>query len=249
MLSVYGASRIVAIAVLLLCGFSPSSVNALSCYGLNDRFFLRCNSLQCTAEFRAREIGTLGACARRVIVESPTADVQSAVLQRLGDSMPVGIYEVTFVHRYYGTPPVTGTEMVDAFSEHQLRAPRLAIKELDEGTNLEQLRREWVSQEHLGLARMVGFWTIELSVLGAGLAVACLSTFAYRRRLIGVQAGRLLGPIAVQIAVFLVAVASIGSFSVPALVGLVAPILLVIWLYEAIAYAWWWFGRKRAKEF
>lgn len=178
-----------------------------------------------------------------------TADVQSAVLQRLDHPLPVGFYEVELVHRYYGTPPVTGTELANAFGAHQLKAPRLSIKELDAGTNLEQLQQEWMSQERWGLARMVGYWAIELMFLGAGFAATYISTRAYRGRLIGDRPGRLLAPISVQVATFVVGVASLGFFSLPALVGLVVPILLVVWLYEAAAYAWWRFGPKRANEF
>lgn len=241
--------RICAIALVVLCSLAPSSVRALSCYGLSDKFFFRCDAQQCTSEFRAREVGAAGACARRLIVESVPAGVQSVVLQRLDRPLLVGIYEITLVHRYYGTPPVTATELANAFDEQQFRAPRLSVKELDDGTNLDQLRKEWVSQERWGLVRMIGWWTIELLVLGAALTIAFLTARTYRRRLIGVQPGPLLVPILVQGAVFLVALASIGSFALPALVGLVAPVVLTIWLSEAVAYVWWRVARKRANEF
>lgn len=248
MVSIRKASRMFAIAVLLLCCFAPSSANALSCYGLSDKFFLRCSSQQCTVKFRAREIGSLGACARRVTVESAPTDVQSALLQRLDHPMAVGIYEVTLVHRYYGTPPVTGSELVNAFNGDKFRAP-LTIKELDGATNLEQLEQGWVSQERWGFARMVAHWIVEISLLGACLAATYLSTRTYRRRLLGLQPGSLEKPIALQVAIFGLAIVSIGSFSLPALVGLVAPVLLVVWLYEAITYSWRRFGRRRTSEF
>lgn len=241
--------RIFAIALVVLCSLAPPSANALSCYGLSDKFFLRCDPQQCTSAFRAREVGAAGACARRVIVESVPGDVQSVVLRRLDRPLPVGIYEVTLVRRYYGTPPVTATELESAFDAQQFRAPRLSVKELDGGTSLDQLQQEWVSQQRWALARTIGWWTIELLILGAGLAAVYLTTRIYRRRLIDVQPGSLLVPISVQVAVFVVALASLGFFSLPALVGLVAPVVLIIWLYEAVAYVRWRVARKRANEF
>ncbi|KQO35219.1 hypothetical protein ASF19_05980 [Acidovorax sp. Leaf84] len=171
------------------------------------------------------------------------------MLQHLDRPLRAGTYEITLVHRYYGSPPVTATELADAFDAQQFMALRLLVKELDDGTNLDQLRKEWVSQERWTLARMIGWWILELLVLGAALKTAFLTTRAYRRRLTGVQPGRLLAPILAQVAVFIVALASIDSFALPALVGLVGPVVLAIWLYEAAAYVWWQVTQKRANEF
>ena len=133
-----------AASVCLALGLLGLSVgaHALSCIGVDDRFFARCSGGNCVVEFRARDIPALGACARRTIVESVPSDVAQVVVDRALKAPLAGEYEITLVHRYYSDPPVSAEELTRAFAAHELKVPRTSVRSLTAGTNVQQLRDE-----------------------------------------------------------------------------------------------------------
>lgn len=237
-------------AVSLLAGLAAVSVpaQALSCVGVSDRFFVNCPVGSCQVVFRARDIAAPGACNRRTLVESVPPDVAVILLGRVSTQMASGEYEITLVHRYYGDPPVNGEELARAFGTHELRAPRLTIRQLTPGTNLEALREEWLGRARRSLIELVAYWAVELILLVAGLFGAYRTTVSFRARLLRQRAGSVAVPVAIQLGLFVLAVLSFGSFVAPVLVGLVAPVLLLIWLYELVAYVISRYRIKTANE-
>lgn len=235
-------------AVLALLFLLPFSASALSCVGVNDRFFLKCSEQQCEVSFRAREIPSYGACARRVVIESVPPDTQKVLLTRIGEVRP-GVYEVTLVHRFYSDPPVNASDLASAFNAQGLRAPRLKVQELASETNLVALRDQWESQSREDFWALVGYWVIELLLLCAALYVTYKTTSTYRRRLRNKMQRQLFRPVLLQLCVFVVGVLSLGSPTWPALVGFIAPLLVLVWLYELVAYLLQRFVRRPVNEF
>lgn len=235
-------------AVLAVLFLWPFSASALSCAGVNDRFFLKCSEQQCGVSFRAREIPSYGACARRVVVEPVSPDTQKVLLTRIGEVKP-GVYEATLVHRFYSEPPVNASELASAFSAHELRAPRLEVQGLASETNLGALREQWESQSQKDFWALVGYWGIELVLLCAALYVTYKTASTYRKRLRNAMHRQLFGPVLLQLCVFAVGVLSLGSPTWPALIGFIAPLLLLVWLYELVAYLLQRFVRRPANEF
>lgn len=235
-------------AILAVLFLSPLTASALSCVGVNDRFFLKCSEDRCDVSFRAREIPSFGACARRVVVESVAPDTQNVLLTRIGRVKP-GVYEATLVHRFYSEPPVTASELAGAFNAHELRAPRLTVHDLASDTNLDALREQWESQSRKDDWALAGYWGIELLLLFVALYVTYRTTSAYRNRLRTTMHRRFIGPVLLQFCVFFVGLLSLGSQTGPALVGLIAPVLLLVWLYELVAYLLQRFVRRPVNEF
>lgn len=221
--------RLRKLAVLAGLFLLPFSASALSCVGVNDRFFLKCSEQQCEVSFRAREIPSYGACARRVVVEPVSPDTQKVLLTRIGKVKP-GLYEVTLVHRFYSEPPVNASDLASALNAHELRAPRLTVRDLAADTNLDALREQWESQTRKEFWALVGYWGIELLLLCAALYVTYKTTSTYRKRLRNAMHRQLFGPVLLQLCVFVVGVLSLGSPTWPALVGFIAPLLLLVWL-------------------
>ncbi len=234
------------LGLLVLSGSS----HALSCIGVDDRFFAQCSNGSCEMVFRARDIPAPGACARRTVVESVPTDAARVVLERVASNAlsGEGEYEVTLVHRYYSDPPVSAEELKRAFASHELKAPRVAVKALPVGTNLEKMRDEWSQRARNSLIGLLAYWAFELVLLGAALYTVYRATAAYRRRLQGVSPGPLAGPVALQIAVFVLAMVCLGSFTGPVLIGLAAPAVLAVWVYELGVYGWSRYRRRVAHE-
>lgn len=225
-----------------------ASAHALSCIGVDDRFFAQCSNGNCEMVFRARDIPAPGACARRTVVVPVTSDTARAVLERASLNAPSGTYEVTLVHRYYSDPPVSAEELNQAFASHELKAPQVTVKALPTGTSLEQMRDEWSQRALNSLIGWLAYWAFELVLLGAALYTAFRATTAYRRRLQGVNPGPLTSPVALQIAVFGLAVACLGSFTGPVLIGLAAPAVVAVWVYQLGLYGWSRYRRGAAHE-
>ncbi len=235
-------------AVLAVLFLFPHTASALSCVGVNDRFFLKCSEDRCEVSVRAREIPSFGACARRVVVESVAPDTQNVLLTRIGRIKP-GVYEVTLVHRFYSEPPVDASELAGAFNAPELRAPRLTVRDLASDTNFDALREQWETQSRKDDWALAGYWGIEISLLFVAFYVAYRTTSAYRKRLRTKMPRRFVGPVLLQLCVFAVGLLSLGSQTGPALVGLIAPVLLLVWLYELVAYLLHRFVRRPVNEF
>lgn len=227
--------RLRKIAVLVAIFLLPFSASALSCVGVNDRFFLQCSEQRCEVAFRAREIPSFGACARRVVVETISPDTKNVLLARIGEIKP-GAYEVALIHRFYSEPPVNASDLAEAFNAHEFRAPRLAVRELSMDTNFDALREQWESRSRRDSWVLAGNWGIEILFLCAAIYVTYRTTSTYRKRLRTAIDRRLFGPVLLQFFVFFVGLLSLGSPSWPALVGFITPLLPLVWLYELVAY-------------
>lgn len=235
-----------AILGMLVC--LSLSASALSCYGVSDKFFLKCSAQKCEISFRAREIHSLGPCARRFVVEPVPTDTESVILSRIGDVKRPGVYEVTLVHRFYGETLVGASDLLKSFGAEEFRAPRLTVQNLAPDTNLDELREKWASRSLKEAWSLAGFWGIELLLLCAALFVTYRTTSTYRTRLRSTPRERLIGPVLLQLGVFFVGVFSLGSQTWLVLVGLVAPLMLVILLYELASYVLLRFVRRTANE-
>lgn len=240
--------RLRQLALFGLILFLPFTASALSCYGVSDKFFLKCSEHKCEVSFRAREVHRLGACARRFVVEPVPADTQSVILARIGEVKRPGIYEVTLVHRFYGEPPVNAPDLSMAFNAEKFRAPRLTVQGLALDTNLDELREQWISRSSKESLALAGSWGIELLVLCTALFVTYRTTSIFHTRLRNATHERLIGPVLLQISVFSLGVLSMGSLTGPVLVGLIAPLILVILLYELASYSLQLFRRKTANK-
>lgn len=235
-------------ALLFLLAFLSFSASALSCHGVRDKFFLKCSDQKCEVSFRAREIHSLGACARRFVVEPVPTDTEGVILNRIGEVKRPGNYEVTLVHRFYGEPPVSASDLLQSFGAEELRVPRLTVQDLAPDTNLDELREQWVSRSLKEAWSLAGFWGIELLLLCAALFVTYRATSTYRTRLSSTPRKSLIGPVLLQLCIFAVGMFSLGSQTWLVLVGLVAPLVLVVLLYELALYLLHRF-RRAANEF
>jgi hypothetical protein len=241
--------RLRQLALLGLLTLLPFTASALSCYGINDKFFLKCSAEACEVSFRAREIHRFGACARRFVVESVPADTQSVILKRIGEVKRPGVYEVTVVHRFYGEPPVNASDLSKAFNAEEFRVPRLTVQDLAPDTNLSELREQWASRSLKESWTLAGYWGIELLLLCVALFVSYRTITAYRKRLRNATHGRLIGPVLLQLCIVVIGVLSLGSPTWPMLVGLIAPLMLIILLYELVSYLIQRFVRRTINEF
>lgn len=183
------------------------------------------------------------------MVEPVPLDATSVLLKRVSNEVSSGEYEVTLVHRYYGEPPVTAEELGRAIGAHELKAPRVTVRQLAAGTNLEALQDEWRSRSNRAMMELVAYWAIELVALAAGLVGLYRTTVAYRRGLRRVVSGSVAGPLALQFVLFVVAVLCLGSPTWPILVGVVAPVVVVVWVYELAMYLFARYRRTIANEF
>lgn len=179
------------LAFLGLLSLLHFAANALSCSGVQDRFFVKCIAQQCKVEFRAREISSLGACGRRVVVEAVPADIQSVLLSQTGELKLPGLYEVILVHRFYGEPPINASELAKAFKVPEFRSRRMTVKALSLDTNLDELHEQWGSRARKDFWAHIGRWGIELITLGALLFVTFRTASTFSKRLRGLAQGRL----------------------------------------------------------
>jgi hypothetical protein len=216
--------------------FMPLMANATSCVGVNDKFFLQCSEGQCQARFRAREVRSFGPCATRVVVEPVSAETQRVLLAHTDNLARPGFYEVTLIHRFYGPQPADATSLAEAFDAGQFRTPRVTVAQLATNTDFALLRAHWVAQERKDLALLTAAWAIEFSLLGAALFISYRTVLAFRRRLRTAGSGRLVGPLALQLAIFLAGMSAAASAFGPMLITLIMPVLLIVWLYELVAY-------------
>ena len=163
---------------------------ALSCPGVEDRFFARCSDGKCEIAFRARDIRALGACVRRTVVEPVAADIAKVVLgacvrrtvvepvaadiakvvldQFLAGALP-GAYELTLVHRYYAEPPASASELQRAFAVEGQNAPRVIVKPLPEGADLAALHSDWSRRASNSHLKLLAYWVVNLALSGAVL--------------------------------------------------------------------------------
>lgn len=235
------------LAFLVLFAAS-SRVFALSCYGLEDRFFLECEARECQVAFRARDIAT-GGCGRRTLVGDTSTDVSAAIAKQYAGSLGPGKFEVKLTHRYYGSPPESGVELSRALAGGELRAPRSSVARLSEQTQMSQLRTDWDGRARSSLLSHIANWVLEIALLVLGLLATLRTMWTYRRRLTGQVPGRVLSPLAWQFGLFvLAALVLVSSPTGPFLVGLVAPILLLVWVWEAGMFVWLSQRRRRAHE-
>ncbi|MBI3100112.1 MAG: hypothetical protein HYY98_00930 [Burkholderiales bacterium] len=157
--------------ISLALGFFTLSASAyaLSCPGVEDRFFVRCSDGKCEIAFRARDIRAPGACVRRTVVEPVAADVVKVVLdQCLAGALP-GAYELTLVHRYYAEPPASASELQRAFAVEGQNAPKVMVKPLSEGTDLAALHSEWSRRASNSHLKLLAHWIVNLALSGAVL--------------------------------------------------------------------------------
>ena len=220
------------------------SAHALSCGGVVDRFFVQCANSHCSAAFRARDVTTPGACARRTVVEAVPADVAEVVLRRVSNELASGDYEITLLHRYYAELPVTAEELNRAFSALEHKAPRILVSRTAAGAGLDQLREDWTGRARRSVVELCAYWAIEFTLLAGGLYALYRTTTTFRQRLRDAPRRSVLGPVGLQVGLFVVAVLSLGAPTWPVLLGLVAPMVLGVFIFELGSYVW---ARRRQK--
>lgn len=217
---------------------ATESAHALSCVGIDDRFFTTCASGQCSVAFRARDVPAPGACARRTVVEAVPTALAEVLLSRVSKELMSGDYEITLTHRYYAEPPVSAQELKQALDAPELRALSVRLAPLPADTGMTQLREEWTNKAHRSLADVIVYWAIELALAVAALYLLYRTMSTYRQRLRRTSPTTLRGPLAVQSGLFLVGCLSLVSPTWPALLGLVAPLVLLAWAFEIGTYVW-----------
>ena len=231
------ASRILSrISIFGFLVFLSVAANALSCYPINDKFFLNCTTQKCEVVFRAREMHSFGPCARRLVVEEVPTDTESVILSKVGELKRPGIYEVTVVHRFYGQAPESAQQLSDSFHTDTFRMPRLTVKSLDGTTNLDVLHEQLERQSSIEYWKNIGYWAVELLILCVGIFITYWTTSLFRRRLRNPIYGRKIGPVLVQILAFAISMLALGLPIYLGLVGLLAPVLLIVLLYEGGCY-------------
>lgn len=238
-------------AVLLAFGLWSLSLSAhaLSCLGVDDRFFAQCANGRCTVVFRARDIPVPGGCARRTVVEAVPAEVGDFVLRRVSNALVSGAYEITLTHRYYAKPPVSAAELDTAFSAHELKVPLVRVGRTASGASIDQLREDWTARARWSTVKLLAYWAIDFALLVGGLYALYRTSATFRQRLREVPRRSLARPIAVQLVLFVLAVLSLGSPTGPVLLGLVAPVILGAWVFELGSYIWVRYRLKAAHEF
>ncbi len=224
------------ISIFGLVAFLSFAANALSCYPINDKFFIDCTTQKCEAVFRAREIHSFGPCARRMLVEEVPPDTESVILSRVGELKRPGMYEVTVAHRFYGQAPVDANQLSEAFHADAFRMPRLTVQSLDVATHLDVLHEQLDRQSGEEFWKNIGYWVVELLLLCVGIVITYGTTSSFRKRLRNPVHGRKIVPVLLQVLAFAISMLTFGSPTSPILVGLVAPVLLVILLYEGACY-------------
>lgn len=243
-----GARRVVAVILALALWCLSLSAHALSCTGVDDRFFVQCSDGRCNVSFRARDVPAPGACARRTVVESVPVEVAELVLRRVSTELVSGDYEVTLEHRYYAAPPVSAEELNRAFGQHELKAPRVRVSRTS-GANVDQLRADWAERSRRSVIGLFAYWATEVALLVGALYALYRTISAFRRRLQEVPRRSFVGPLLLQLGLLALAILSLGSPTWPVLLALVAPVILVVWVCELGAYTWVRYRSRAAHEF
>jgi hypothetical protein len=223
-------------SLFLICTWVSASASALSCVGLSDRFFVECNQGVCNVEFRAREVPSFGSWTRRLAVESVDSKTGTLIAGRIPNKYASRFIEVNLTHRYYGNPPKNDQELDRALQETDFRAPRISIKQLPSGTTLSAIRSDLESQAMSSKLESLTYWSVEIISVLFGVLVLYRSVTVFRKRLTGVNSGNLLTPIAFQVVVLMLAVACLLSPIWLILFGLLAPLSLLVFIFELSAY-------------
>jgi hypothetical protein len=218
---------------------------ALSCTGLNDHFFISCVAGSCKGEFRAQEVHSGGACGRRSIIEpfpDNAIDILTDQMRRaVSTEAMIGIFQVTLTYRFYGKQPSSADDLKRAFDADDYDKPRIQVQKIENDFDIDKLRQEWESRANRELYRTVLYWTIEVISMLVALFLTYKSTALYRQRLLAYLTKteshlHVLGPLSLQVALFIVGMISLDSVTGLAMIKLIAPIILMIWIYEFIIY-------------
>lgn len=243
-------------ASLLLCLMVLAiPAYALSCAPLAEHLFIDCKAGTCTGAFRAREIHAFGPCGQRLIVDS-VPEGYLDVLKRHIEHLPSGgtidgPTEVVLLHRFYGTLPESAEDLSHALGDHELRAPRIQVLNLDSLTNFRDLRNNWSAKASEHLLRFAMYMVIEAILLALAVFLTYRTTVSYRKRLVGHFSGEehrlsLAGPVLIQAALCLAGIFSLASPTEPVLVGLIAPcIVFAVWPLELGTYVCYRFKTHR----
>jgi len=239
--------NIKAILMFSLVFIVPTTCQALSCYPLQDNFFLQCTYGACSGVFRARQIGVTGACARRTIVE-PIQDAEASLLSPMvassvHDNKMTGYFHVLLIHQFYGHRPVTATELRDAMSQPGFPRTRLRKVEFIGNTvDVGALKQEWQNTQDNELRYYRMERLLDYISLSTCLAVLIFSIVKFRQwALNGIHGKsglfRLVTPLTLQAVIFvLTLLPSIYFVSWATHVGLVPLFVCIIWCYELAFY-------------
>ena len=225
----------------------PATCQALSCYPLEDNFFLQCASGTCSGIFRARQIREDGACARRTIVE-PLQDAEvnflaPMVANSAHDNKMTEYYHVLLRHEFYGHKPVTATELKDAMSQPGFPRTRvIKIEFIGNAIDVDALKQVWLKRQDEELWNYRIGRLLDYGSLAICLALLLFSVMKFRRWLVnGIPRKdglfQLAIPLAIQVVVFsLTLLPWIFFVGFDVFVSLVPLVVCVIWCYELLYY-------------
>lgn len=218
---------------------------ALSCIGLNDHFYLKCTAGDCKGEFRAKEIHSAGACGRRTVVESLPDDYVRVLTNRVRQLSEAehkdGLVQVTLIHRFYGSLPATAEELALSFTKDEFRVPRIQVQKLDESVSISDVKNGWGDKAKKELMSTVLYQLADWGILISALILVLKTTANYRCSLLAhFQKEKVkpsvCKPVVLQAGLFSIAAIFLLSMMDFILVGLVAPLILLLWIFEALMF-------------
>lgn len=213
-----------------------ASVNASSCTGLRDTFFVECKQEACSISFRAREISSFGICNRGLLIESVDVETSQLIISRIPDKKSSPFWEITLSHRFYGNQPQNANELRQALNENGFRASRFFFQQLPASTDLKLVRQDYETKAHTKKLELLRFWVFEIGILGVGLFILWKTARLFYKRLTGVQTGGLLIPIAIQCAIFVIALVLPFLPTSPEFFSIIAVLILLVWVCELSVY-------------
>lgn len=244
-----------AILFLFLLVFSDYA-NALSCFGLSDHFLLNCRDGTCKGAFRAKEVHGAGACGRRIVVESAPEDLFQVITRQVKQQQVArldGLIQVTVIHRFYGDPPSSAEDLARAFAGKDLRAPRIQVQKIDNNKSVPELKAAWEHRARKVLVSTVIYRSIDWGLLAGGLILLFKTIATYRRNLITYFDGKrenagVARPLIIQTILFVVSSFFLIMLWDFPLIALTAPLLLLVWIFEASISVVYWLKSSRVKK-
>ena len=231
---------------LLIVASSPSY--SLSCYGLRDHFFVQCTQGICKKAFRVREVTTNGSCGHRIIVE----DVPDLIIQYISHEIINGkasnnrplIFHLIFLNRFYDKPPKTTEEWVrnvrrkNPAYTHQINNTEI----LPQGTDFEQLKKEWLKQANRELLQTRLYYFFDVSGLFCGFILLLYTLGKYKnltkwRFYQENYKNKILKPLSIQVGLLCFGLIPwLFYYNEAVYILFLAPLIIIVWMYEIIYY-------------
>jgi hypothetical protein len=230
----------------LLTLLMPLSGWALSCAGLRDEFYIRCESNTCVGEFSAIQVAGARTCGRRVVVEAIATNSLNAlaaqVKRRYPDEAINGLYQLSFTRRFHSDAFVSTDHWQHMLQNNTLNGFTLWVEKLPANTDVQKLREQWQAQASDDARAAWFYWLLQICSVLFALGVIYKTTMRFIQSVKAFfdkksKKLNIIKPLAWQVLLFFVVAPMTLVLIVEVwFVIFTIPLLLLVWVYEAYLY-------------